>query len=182
MRGNLRVKPIFGDRGNDVFLARAPSNLQRIAGKWNAYIAQEYAPSVRNGEKSLMFLGLNFQHAVIKRPCPAVPDEFRCNESLGGTVSIYEPTASELAYAGKVLKAYASLGCPVHFSRIDFIDDDEGPLLMEAELLNPAAFANYSGKGREFGRKVAGYLDRLIGGHNKSNSLPRDCGRAALRA
>jgi hypothetical protein len=36
---------------------------------------------------------------------------------------------------------------------------------MEAELLNPAAFANYSGKGRAFGRAVAGYLSDLIASH-----------------
>ena len=119
-------------------------------------------PTIRDGEKSLMFLGLRYHHAVIKRPCPGNPDEFRCNESLGGTVTVYEPTASELAYAERALRVYASFGCPVHYSRIDFIDTEKGPVLMEAELLNPAAFANYSGKGRQFGRKVAEYLDRLI--------------------
>jgi hypothetical protein len=61
-----------------------------------------------------------------------------------------------------VLRAYASLGCPVHYSRIDFVDTADGPALMEAELLNPAAFANYSGKGREFGRSVGDYLNALI--------------------
>jgi hypothetical protein len=33
---------------------------------------------------------------------------------------------------------------------------------MEAELLNPAAFANYSGRGAEFGRNVASYLEALL--------------------
>ena len=176
------LKPIFGDRGNGVFLARAPADLKRIAENRNEYIAQEYVPTVRDGEKSLMYLGLDFHHAVIKRPCPADANEFRCNESLGGTVSIYEPTAGELAYARKALRVYASLGCPVHFSRIDFIDSVEGPLLMEAELLNPAAFANYSGKGRAFGRKVAAYLDRLIAGRIESLPRLRDTGAAAFSA
>ena len=69
-----------------------------------------------------------------------------------------------------------------HFSRIDFIDDAEGPLLMEAELLNPAAFANYSDKGRAFGRKVADYLDRLIAGHRQDHPRPHDFGAAAVGA
>jgi len=168
------LKPVFGDRGNGVYLARTPADLERIMDTRDQYIAQEYEPAVRDGEKSLMYLGLEYHHAVIKRPCPAVAGEFRCNESLGGTVEVYEPTASELAYAGKVLKVYASLGCPVHFSRVDFIDGARGPVLMEAELLNPAAFANYSGKGRAFGRRVADYLDRLIAAQNVVCSRPRD--------
>jgi glutathione synthase/RimK-type ligase-like ATP-grasp enzyme len=176
------LKPVFGDRGNGVFLARNLSDLDGIADKRDEYIAQDYMPSVRDGEKSLMYLGMDFHHAVIKRPCPSVSREFRCNESLGSTVSIYEPTSSELAYARKTLKVYASLGYPVHFSRIDFIDDAEGPLLMEAELLNPAAFANYSGKGRAFGRKVAEYLDRLIVAHSQDCPRPRDFGAAAAGA
>jgi glutathione synthase/RimK-type ligase-like ATP-grasp enzyme len=137
--GSCVLKPVFGERGNGVILARIP-----------------------DGEKSLVFLGIRYHHAVIKRPCPGNPDEFRCNESLGGTVSAYEPTAAELAYAERVLIVYESFGCPVHYSRIDFIDTEQGPLLMEAELLNPAAFANYSGKGLQFGQKVAEYLDSLI--------------------
>ena len=156
------LKPIFGERGQGIILASTPADLARIAPHEEQHIAQDYMPSVRNGEKSLIFLGYGFQHAVIKRPCPGDPDEFRCNESLGGTVAAYEPTVAELAYAREVLRAYASFGCPVHYSRIDFIDTADGPTLMEAELTNPAAFANYSGKGAEFGRQVADYLDALI--------------------
>jgi glutathione synthase/RimK-type ligase-like ATP-grasp enzyme len=96
------LKPVFGERGNGVILARAPP----IWGKSDARkvrIAQDYMTSIRDGEKSLVFLGLRYHHAVIKRPCPGNPDEFRCNESLGGTVPAYEPTAAELAYAERVL-------------------------------------------------------------------------------
>ena len=81
-----------------------------------------------------------------------------------------------------MLKVYASLGCPVHFSRVDFIDGAHGPVLMEAELLNPAAFANYSGKGRAFGRKVADYFDRLIAAQNVVRSRPRDFSESAFGA
>jgi len=175
------LKPVFGERGNGVILARTPADLDRNGCDWgHQFIAQDYMPSVRNGEKSLVFLGHRYHHAVIKRPCPGDPDEFRCNESRGGTVAVYEPTASELAYAEKVLRVYASLGCPVHFSRVDFIDSDKGPVLMEAELLNPAAFANYSGKGRLFGRKVAEYLDRLIAAQEVFRPRAQGCGAPAL--
>jgi len=179
---SLVLKPVYGDRGNGIFLAQTPSALDPVARSFDDYIAQDYVPSVRDGEKSLMYLGRDFHHAVIKRPSPDVAGEFRCNESLGGTVDLYEPTDSELRFADNVLQVYASLGCPVHFSRIDFIDDAEGPLLMEAELLNPAAFANYSGKGRAFGEKVAAYFDKLIQTQSASQAQPQDSGPSALRA
>ena len=156
------IKPLRGERGREVMLATNPRDLDAIASREDEYIAQEYMPRVRDGEKSLVFLGYEFQHAVMKRPRAADPHEFRCNESLGGTVSVYEPTQGELAYARGVLAAYESLGCPVHYSRVDFVDSDDGPALMEAELLNPAAFANYSGTGARFGRAVAEYLETLM--------------------
>src|SRR5687767_3238056 len=42
------VKPIYGERGNGVFLAAAPDDLTAIASHEDRYIAQEYMPSVRN--------------------------------------------------------------------------------------------------------------------------------------
>ena len=156
------LKPLFGERGEGVFLASAPEDLARIASREEQYIAQAYMRGVREGERSLVFVGLEYHHAVLKRPCPHRADEFRCNESLGGTVEAYEPTQEELAYAVGVLQAYASLDCPVHYSRIDFVHSSGGPVLMEAELLNPAAFANYSGNGVSFGRRIATYLDGLM--------------------
>ena len=77
-------------------------------------------------------------------------------------MAVYEPRADELEYALKVLKAYQSMGYPVHFSRIDLIDAEAGPTLVEAELLNPSIYANYSRRGPEFGEQIAGYFDRLI--------------------
>ncbi|HNB21473.1 MAG TPA: hypothetical protein PKZ32_03605 [Candidatus Melainabacteria bacterium] len=156
------VKPLFGERGNSVFLAHSPEDLREIGGKESQFIAQEYMPEIRQGEKSLAYLGFEFQHAVIKRPNQDKTDEFRCNESLGGTVAVYEPTGDELAYCRNLLKVYESLGCPIHFSRIDFVTTNAGPRLVEAELLNPSIYANYSGKGKEFGRAIAGYFDQLL--------------------
>lgn len=181
------LKPLYGERGNGVFLATAPVDLARIAANEDQYIAQEYVPSVRSGEKSLMFLGFDYQHAVLKRPSAGNPDEFRCNESLGGTVAVYEPTASERAFAERVLRVYAALGCPVHYSRVDFIDTEHGPALMEAELLNPAAFANYSGKGEAFSRSVAHYLETVMAapkaaGHASAGSAPSACAPDQLLA
>ena len=159
------VKPIRGERGSDVFSARSPADLDLLAGREDDFLAQVYEPAVRNGERSLAFLGREFHHAVLKRPSESDPDEFRCNESLGGTVEVYEPTAEDLAFARQVLAAYSALGFSVHYSRVDFFVSPDGPVLLEAELLNPSVYANYCGKGAAFSESLAVYFDGLLAEH-----------------
>jgi glutathione synthase/RimK-type ligase-like ATP-grasp enzyme len=162
-RGQKMVlKPQRAERGYGAILASDPAALKEIEGKEEEYLAQEYLPSIRDGERSLVFIGMEFEHAVIKKPNASNPEEFRCNESLGGTVNVYHPTEAEFAYARSVLQAYASLGYPVHFSRVDMVESDAGPMLIEAELLNPSIYANYSKRGKEFGQALANYFDQLI--------------------
>jgi glutathione synthase/RimK-type ligase-like ATP-grasp enzyme len=156
------LKPIRGERGNGVRMVRTLAELSVIKGQEDEYLAQDYMPGIRDGERSLVFLGFEYQHAVLKRPAADNAQEFRCNESLGGTVAIYEPTTEELDFARQTLKAYESLGCPVHYSRIDLIQTPGGPTLVEAELINPSMYANYSGKGVEFGNSVARYFHQLL--------------------
>lgn len=168
-RGEKMVlKPRLAERGYGALLATNESALQSIAGKEEDYIAQEYLPSIRNGERSLAYVGTEFQHAVIKKPPPGDPSEFRCNMSLGGTVEIYDPTEEELRYAQGVLDAYASLGYDVHFSRVDLVVEERGPVLIEAELLNPSMYANYSNRGKEFGETIGQYFHSLIERHSLS--------------
>jgi glutathione synthase/RimK-type ligase-like ATP-grasp enzyme len=157
------LKPIRGERGTDVMLVRSVDELAAISGREDEYLAQKFMPTIRDGERSLAFLGFEYQHAVLKNPAPDNPQEFRCNESLGGTVAVYEPTPEELSFAVRVLEAYQSLGCPVHYSRVDLISTDDGPTLIEAELINPSIYANYSQKGVQFGHRIAHYFHRLLG-------------------
>lgn len=156
------LKPIRGERGTGVMKIGRLKELKAIEGKEDEYLAQDYMPAIREGERSLVFLGFDYQHGVLKRPAASNPQEFRCNESLGGTVAVYEPAREEIEFARSVLEAYASLGCPVHYSRIDFIQTEDGPTLIEAELINPSIYANYSNKGPEFGGKIARYFDSLM--------------------
>jgi glutathione synthase/RimK-type ligase-like ATP-grasp enzyme len=156
------LKPIRGERGRDVMLARSEDALAAIKGREHEYLAQKFMPSISAGERSLVFLGYEYQHAVLKKPSAANPQEFRCNESLGGTVAVYEPLPEELSFARQVLEAYESLDCPIHYSRIDLIQTPDGPVLIEAELINPSIYANYSQKGPQFGQRIAHYFDHLL--------------------
>lgn len=158
----LVLKPARGERGYGTVLANDPAALQKIVGKESDYIAQQFIPEIRQGERSLVFLGFEYQHAVLKRPPRADEEEFRCNESIGGSVEVYKPRDDELSFALAVLQAYNSLGLPVHFSRVDFVDAAAGPTLIEAHLLNPCVYSNYSNLGPQFGEQLARYLDGLL--------------------
>ncbi|MDT4968780.1 MAG: hypothetical protein QOJ64_3517 [Acidobacteriota bacterium] len=160
----LVLKPIRGERGNGVLLVRSVGELSAIEGKEDEYLAQDFMPGIRDGERSLVFLGFEYQHAVIKTPSPINPSEFRCNESLGGTVAVYQPTSDELEFAVGVLESFESLNCPIHYSRIDLLIEAGVPMLVEAELINPSMYANYSGRGVEFGDSIARYFHHLIQG------------------
>jgi glutathione synthase/RimK-type ligase-like ATP-grasp enzyme len=172
-RGRLRkgeklvLKPMRAERGYGALLASGEEDILKIDGNEKDYLAQEYLPGIRDGERSLVFLGTEFQHAVIKKPSASNPEEFRCNESLGGTVDVYKPTDRELEFAQSVLAAYASLGYEVHFSRVDLVEGDAGPILIEAELLNPSIYANYCKRGEEFGQALAGYFDKVLTSSSK---------------
>lgn len=157
------LKPISGERGKGVMLVRTLDELAAIKGHEQEYLAQDYIPGVRDGERSLVYLGYEYQYAFLKRP--ANPDEFRCNESQGGTAVLYEPTAAEMEFALRTLKVYESFGCPIHYSRVDLIRSRGVPMLMEAELINPSIFARYFGRGEEFGKKLAAYFDGLLKHH-----------------
>jgi glutathione synthase/RimK-type ligase-like ATP-grasp enzyme len=161
------VKPLRAERGRGIVrLDPAQGEAARHAALSGVdpitHFVQRYEPAIRDGERSLAFLGHAFQHAVIKFPNPADPAEFRCNESLGGKVSPYAPTRDELDFAARVLRTSESLGWPVRFSRIDLVVAQDGPVLMEAELLNPSIYANYVGRGAEFGEALAAYFEMLM--------------------
>ncbi len=157
------IKPFCGERGCDIFLANCLDDLTRINGQEHNFFAQQFRPEIWEGERSLVFLGDEFQHAVIKKPSRAADsNEFRCNESLGGSVDVYDPSSVEIDFAQSVLYAFVELGYPAHFSRVDILSCQGAPMLLEAELLNPSMYANYSGKGETFGRRVATYFDNFV--------------------
>lgn len=168
---NFVIKPLKGERGKGIFLARTKAELAPIRGEDEQYFAQQFMPSIRQGERSLVFLGHKYQHAVIKHPSAENKAEFRCNESLGGTVAIYEPTSEEIDFCQRVLKTYEDMGYPVHFSRIDVINSEAGSILLEAELLNPSIYANYSNKGKQFGDRLALYFDQYMSVKKKASRL-----------
>lgn len=90
-------------------------------------LVQPYQPAVeRDRERSLVYIDGCFSHALTKPAFYA---------GLGNDdLATYSPTEAERILAEDVL---ARLAQPAVFARIDMLPGDNGPMLMEAELIEP---------------------------------------------
>jgi glutathione synthase/RimK-type ligase-like ATP-grasp enzyme len=97
---------------------------------------QPFVPRVADeGEWSLVFLGGEYSHAVLKRPAAG---DFRVQEEFGGSSQTADAPRTLRASAARVL---AAVDHPWLYARVDGVrDDDGGLLLMELEMLEPLLF------------------------------------------
>ena len=96
-------------------------------------LVQPYEPAIEEGEVSLVYFGGELSHAVRKRPAAG---DFRVQHEHGGSVERHRATTAEQAIAEAVLAAAGATA----YARIDLISTAGGPLLMEAELVDPELF------------------------------------------
>lgn len=97
-------------------------------------IVQPFAPSVELGETSLFFFGGEFSHAVRKVPKAG---DYRVQALHGGSEEVHEPSPAELDVAAR---AMALAPDELVYARVDLIDVDGQPTLMELELIEPDLF------------------------------------------
>jgi glutathione synthase/RimK-type ligase-like ATP-grasp enzyme len=101
-------------------------------------MVQPYIDQVaREGEWSLLYIGGEFSHALVKR---ARPGEFRVQDRHGGTAHAKTPSAALLSQAGAVLRAALPDPSIALYARVDGCVVDGRFLLMEIELLEPTLF------------------------------------------
>lgn len=87
---------------------------------------------VEKGEVSMMVMGGEFTHAVLKI---AKPGDFRVQDDFGGSVHNYTPSEEEIAFAEK---AVAACKPAPYYARIDIIRDNNDQLaVIELELVEP---------------------------------------------
>ena len=116
-------------------------------------LVQPYVPAIEDGEVSLVCLGGELSHAVIKR---AAAGDFRVQSDYGGSVEPHRPTDAERSLARAVLDVAGDTS----YARIDFVTTADGPLLMEVELIDPKLFLPNDPKSApRFARVLA---DRLV--------------------
>jgi glutathione synthase/RimK-type ligase-like ATP-grasp enzyme len=108
-------------------------------------MVQPFLPEIQEGEWSLVFLGGEYSHAVVKRPADG---DFRVQHDFGGTVERREPEGSLIEDARNVLRAAAkatktAIG-DILYARVDGIVRDGGLLLMELEVIEPVLFFSHA--------------------------------------
>lgn len=101
--------------------------------KHESMMLQPFQESVvERGEISLMVMGGQYTHAVLKI---AKPGDFRVQDDFGGTVHEYDPTQEEIDLAITAVKACETL--PL-YARVDIVNDNNGkPAVSELELVEP---------------------------------------------
>ncbi|MGH7578896.1 MAG: ATP-grasp domain-containing protein [Gemmatimonadales bacterium] len=86
------------------------------------------------GEISLVYLDGDFSHAVRKRPASG---DFRVQTDFGGRLERERAASGVRAFGDAVLAAAAR---PWLYARVDLVETDHGPVLMELELIEPDLF------------------------------------------
>ena len=98
-------------------------------------LLQEVVPEiVERGETSIVYAGGAFSHAVVKR---AKEGEFRVQQDFGGRVDAASPPASLLSFATSVMSLVPDTCL---YARVDVVESNRGPLLMELELIEPELY------------------------------------------
>ncbi|NNF26541.1 MAG: hypothetical protein HKN73_04860, partial [Gemmatimonadetes bacterium] len=134
------LKPAVGLDGHGVEQVRrgtVPTGSRR--GRW---VLQPFVASVREtGEVSVVLIDGHPTHAVRRRP-PA--NDFRAQERLGGSVERYDAPDAWINLARKVV---AGLGRTPLYARVDLVEHEGAPTLMELELVEPSLFFEFGEEG-----------------------------------
>ena len=98
-------------------------------------LIQEYIPEITtHGEWSLMFFGGDYSHTVRKLPKAG---DFRVQAEHGGEHVSDIPPASVMELAQKAVR---HLAADTLYARIDIVEAQSKPLLMEVELIDPELY------------------------------------------
>ena len=92
------------------------------------------AELARNGEWSLVLMGGQYSHAVLKRPRSG---DFRVQAEHGGSAQASLPSRDTIATARKIT---SSVGHPWLYARVDGCEIDGRFVLVELEMLEPSLF------------------------------------------
>ncbi len=133
------VKPAVGANASGAARGRRddPSVVKQLSELLRAgdALLQPFVPSIATrGESSLIFFGGVFSHAVIKRPRAG---DYRVQHDHGGVAAPYEPSRRELAVASDALAAAPGRTA---YARVDLVEHEGVPVVMELELIEPELF------------------------------------------
>lgn len=118
-------------------------------------LVQPFAVSVATGERSLAFIAGGFSHAVNKTPAAG---DYRVQESHGGRVQVHLPTVEEREVAEA---AVAVVDSDLLYARVDLVEMDGAPHVIELELIEPELFLGTNPQAP--GRLARAILERTPG-------------------
>jgi len=118
-----------------VTLDALPADEDLAPARASGALLQEFVPEiVDRGEVSLMYCDGVFSHAVSKR---AKPGDFRVQQDFGGVVAPFAPSTDLIAFADRVI---STLPSSCLYARVDVVETNREPLLMELELIEPELY------------------------------------------
>lgn len=127
-------------RGGFLTIAEGQAHLDAALAEEDM-ILQPYARSIETeGERSLVYVGGVFRHALRKRPRAG---DYRVQADWGGRYEPCDPDPAELALgdaAHQALRTSSISGHPIIYSRVDVVTADNRPALIELELVEPQLF------------------------------------------
>jgi glutathione synthase/RimK-type ligase-like ATP-grasp enzyme len=112
----------------------AAEHLRTVLAEKDALVQPFMSGVQSDGEASLIFFDGRLSHAV--RKIPATGD-FRVHQHYGGTLVAHTPSPAELTVAQAALAVAPE---PAVYARIDLVPGPAGPVVMEAELIEPELF------------------------------------------
>ena len=146
----------YTDRG------AAAAHVARLHGDGRTAMVQPYLRAVEadRAETLLVMLGGAFSHALRKGPL-LVPG-LQVVEGLYVEEDIRPatPTEAELQAAEAALAAVPGGGEDLLYARVDLVGGEDGPVLMELELVEPSLFLTHAPGGAD---RVAGAITRRLG-------------------
>ncbi len=135
------VKPVVGADGEGVerlSVSSPPSGNRKYEGDW---LLQPYVTSVASdGEFSVVFLEGEVVNVIRKRPALG---DFRVQERFGGGADVAELSPEWIRVAEKCV----SLSPEAVYARVDLVEFEGSPVVMELELVEPSLFLDMNPKG-----------------------------------
>lgn len=152
------VKPNIGANADDTFVL-TPGDQQLNSQACEVFctkpfMVQPFVDSIQTrGEYSLFYFGGQYSHAINKLPKSG---DFRVQEEHGGIITAIDAD-DYLKIPGQFV--IDQLGQPLLYARVDFVDWEGAPALMEVELIEPSLYFAFD---EASPRRFAEALDRMI--------------------
>ncbi len=132
------IKPRISANADNTFWLKKNNYNMQIVAITEAFSNRQFMvqPFMQNivieGEYSLFYFNGEYSHAILKSP---KVNDFRVQEEHGGQIIAIEPETLLLEQATKTLKVLSNVHQVPFYARIDFVRDQQGFALMEAELI-----------------------------------------------